>query len=108
MNEEKKNVPGMSLIVKTIAGYIQGFIILYGLYVIIGGSKLPGGAFPGGVIIAFSFILITLSHGRGIGLHKLTNRRTTMFTCIGVSIFLLTAIVGIFIADIFFLRRHRD
>lgn len=104
MDKEKESKPGMTLIVKTVASYIQGFIFLYGLYVILCGSSLPGGAFAGGVMIAFSFILIIFSHGRDIGLHKLGHHQTTILTCIGVLIFLSSALAGLFITDIFFIN----
>ena len=104
MDREKESTHGMTLIVKTIAGYMQGLVFLYGFYVIISGSSLPGGAFAGGVIIASSFILIVFSHGRDIGLHRLRNRQTTILTCIGVLVFLSAALAGLFIADIFFIN----
>jgi len=102
MDKEKESTPGMILIVKTVGAYIWGFIVLYGLYVIICGSTLPGGAFADGIIIAFSFVLIVFSHGRYIGRHKLGNRQISILTCIGVLIFLSAALAGLFIADIFF------
>ncbi len=104
MNIAKKTKTGMTLIVKTVAAWLRGLIFLYGIYVVVSGSALPGGAFPAGVIITSSFILVVLSHGRKIGLRKLTQRKTTILTGTGVLIFLLAALAGLFIADIFFLN----
>ena len=102
MDNAKKATLGMSLIVKTVADWLQGLILLFGVYVFISGSTLPGGAFPSGVIIALSFVLIILSHSRGVGLRRLKERQTTILTCIGVSIFLLAALSGLFIGNSFF------
>ena len=54
---------GMTIIVKKTTQLIAGMIFLYGIYVIAHGHLTPGGGFAGGVIIAGSFILITLSFG---------------------------------------------
>ncbi len=54
---------GMSVIVKKTTQLIAGMIFLYGIYVIIHGHLTPGGGFAGGVIIAGSFILVTLAFG---------------------------------------------
>jgi multisubunit Na+/H+ antiporter MnhB subunit len=54
---------GMTIIVKKTTQLIAGMIFLYGIYVITHGHLTPGGGFAGGVIIAGSFILITLSFG---------------------------------------------
>jgi multisubunit Na+/H+ antiporter MnhB subunit len=54
---------GMTIIVKKTAQLIAGMIFMYGIYVVIHGHLTPGGGFAGGVILAGSLILITLSHG---------------------------------------------
>jgi len=54
---------GMTLIVKKTTQLISGMIFMYGIYVIVHGHLTPGGGFAGGVIIAGSFILITLAYG---------------------------------------------
>jgi multicomponent Na+:H+ antiporter subunit B len=54
---------GMTLIVKKTAQLIAGMVFMYGIYVIIHGHLTPGGGFAGGVIVAGSFILVTLAHG---------------------------------------------
>lgn len=92
----------MSTIVKEVAGWVQGLILLFGVYVLISGSTLPGGAFPAGVIIAFSFILVILSHGREFGLRRFKHRHATILICIGVLIFLLTALSSLFVSGTFF------
>ena len=54
---------GMTLIVKKTTQLIAGMILMYGIYVIIHGHLTPGGGFAGGVIVAGSFILVTLAYG---------------------------------------------
>jgi multisubunit Na+/H+ antiporter MnhB subunit len=54
---------GMTIIVKKTAQLITGMIFMYGIYVITHGHLTPGGGFAGGVIVAGSLILVTLSHG---------------------------------------------
>lgn len=54
---------GMTLIVKKTTQLIAGMIFMYGIYVIIHGHLTPGGGFAGGVIVAGSFILVTLAYG---------------------------------------------
>lgn len=54
---------GMTIIVKKTTQLIAGMIFLYGIYVVVHGHLTPGGGFAGGVIIAGSFILVTLAFG---------------------------------------------
>lgn len=55
---------GMSLIVKTITRFTVWLIFLFGLYIFIHGHLTPGGGFAGGVIIALSYVHLTLAYGR--------------------------------------------
>ena len=55
---------GMTVIVKTVAEWIKGFIIFYGVYIVLLGHLSPGGGFAGGVIIACSFIMMELAFGK--------------------------------------------
>ena len=58
---------GMSLIVQTVSNWLKGFILLYGIHIILYGHLTPGGGFAGGVIAASAFVLITLAEGRREG-----------------------------------------
>ena len=78
----KTSKEGMSLIVKTVTHWLKGFLLLYGIYVVLYGHLTPGGGFPGGVILASAFILLTLS--------------------VGALIFLGVALLGLFIGGVFF------
>ena len=55
---------GMSPIVKTVTRWVSPFIIAFGIYIALTGHLTPGGGFPGGVIIAGCFILLTLAYGK--------------------------------------------
>lgn len=56
---------GMSPIVKTVTRWVSPFILAFGIYVALTGHLTPGGGFPGGVIIAGCFVLLTLAYGKG-------------------------------------------
>jgi len=64
MKERKQS--GMTFIVKTITNLIIGFMLVFGAYVVLYGHITPGGGFPGGVMIALTYILITLAYGRKV------------------------------------------
>lgn len=93
----------MSLIVKTIARITMGFMLLYGIYIIIHGHVSPGGGFAGGVIIALSFILIMLAFGKGLALKKVPASTASMFESFGAVMFLAIALAG-FMGGYFFLN----
>ena len=101
MNENPKE--GMSLIVKTVNRWLKGFILLFGIYLVLYGHLTPGGGFPGGVVIACAFILITLAEGQRIGMKTLSKTVASELDSVGALIFLIVAILGLFSADrIFF------
>jgi multicomponent Na+:H+ antiporter subunit B len=54
---------GMTIIVRTIARLLFPFMFLFGAYVVTHGHLTPGGGFPGGVIIAASFVMLILAYG---------------------------------------------
>lgn len=94
---------GMTLIVKKTTQLIAGLVFLYGIYVVLHGHLTPGGGFAGGVIIAGSFILLTLAYGSDF--MKLTREETgtTITENLAILTALLIALAGlIFGAGIFF------
>ncbi|MEO0132366.1 MAG: MnhB domain-containing protein [candidate division WOR-3 bacterium] len=92
----------MSVIVKTIAALIAGFIFLYGFYIIFHGHLTPGGGFAGGVIIAGSFILLVLAFGADEVKERSSYTFSSVFESIGGLLFLLIALLGIFAGSNFF------
>ena len=62
---------GMSPIVKTVTGWVKGFILVFGIYIVLYGHLTPGGGFGGGVILAMAFVLLTLAYGKDESLRRL-------------------------------------
>lgn len=93
---------GMSLIVKTVTRWVKGFIFVFGAYIVIYGHLTPGGGFPGGVIFAATFILITLAFGREYALRKIGKTLASELDSLGAILFLLIALLGIYFTGTFF------
>ena len=93
---EHQNKPGMTLIVKTITRLTVGLILLYGIYIVLHGHLSPGGGFPGGVIIALSFIHLMLAFGKDAALKRLNQLRASFFESLGAIIFLGLSLLGFF------------
>ena len=85
---------GMGEIVQTSARWLRGFILTYGIYVILYGHVTPGGGFAGGVVIACGFILLTLAGGETLGLSHFSRRAASTFDSVGVLLFLTLACAG--------------
>ncbi|HDN85557.1 MAG TPA: hypothetical protein ENG47_07385, partial [Candidatus Aerophobetes bacterium] len=94
----------MSVIVKTVAKFVVPPIVLFGIYMVLHGHLTPGGGFPGGVIIASSFILLTLAFGREVAFQKLKRSTASLLESIGGLIFLSLALLGIGFGGWFFLN----
>lgn len=94
---------GMTLIVKTITRLTVGLILLYGIYIVLHGHLSPGGGFPGGVIIALSFIHLLLAFGKDVALKKLDQARASFIESLGAIIFLGIALLG-FLGGYFFVN----
>lgn len=61
--EEAISVVHRDVILKTMAGIIAPFVILFGIYVVLNGHISPGGGFSGGAIIGAGLILIAQGFG---------------------------------------------
>ena len=81
---------GMGEIVETVARWIKGFILTYGIYVMLYGHITPGGGFEGGVIIACGFILPVLATGRT----DFNRKAASLLGSGGVLLFLAIALTG--------------
>lgn len=97
----KKQEPGMSLIVKTVTRLTAWLILLYGINIIVHGHLTPGGGFAGGVIIALSFIHLTLAYGKESVLRKLSNQTIHAWESVGALAFLAIALLGWARSDFF-------
>lgn len=103
MHRTDKDREGMTLVVKSVARFTMGLMLLFGIYIIIHGHVSPGGGFAGGVIIALSFILLMLAFGKELALKKVSASTASLFESIGAVIFLAIALTG-FIGGYFFLN----
>lgn len=97
---EKKE--GMSLIVKTVTDWLKGFILVFGLYLVLYGHLTPGGGFSGGVVVACGLILLMLAEGRRRALHTVSHRAAEDLDSTGALAFLVVALLGMVFAGIFF------
>lgn len=94
---------GMTLIVKKTSQLIAGMIFMYGIYVIVHGHLTPGGGFAGGVIMAGSFILITLAYGGDfMKLLKAESGTTIIESCATIMVIMLAVAGFLFGTKIFF------
>ena len=93
---------GMTLIVKTVTRWVKVFIFLYGAYIVITGHLSPGGGFAGGVIIACSYMLLTLAYGKDFAFGRFGLRVAGHLDSAGALIFLAVALFGLGIGGVFF------
>jgi multicomponent Na+:H+ antiporter subunit B len=96
------NRQGMSLIVKTVTECLRGVILLYGIYLIAYGHLTPGGGFPGGVVLASAFVLLTLAEGQRVALRVLSVPVVAELDSVGALVFLGVAVSGLVAAGVFF------
>ena len=95
---------GMSLIVKTVTRWLKGFLLLYGIYIVLYGHLTPGGGFSGGIIVACAFILLMLAEGQKISTCTLRKDIASILDSVGALIFLCVALAGLAKAGVFFLN----
>ena len=101
MKNENPN-EGMSLVVKAVTRWLKGFILLFGIYIVLYGHLTPGGGFAGGVIAACAFILLTLSNGQRVGLKTVSKTVASEMDSVGALMFLGVALAGFRIGGYFF------
>ena len=73
--EWERRIMEGDLILKKTASVLVPIILLFGIYVILGGHLGPGGGFSGGAIIGGGLILYTIAYGHE-RLQRLINMRT--------------------------------
>jgi len=94
---------GMSLIVKTVSHWLKVLLLLFGIQITLYGHLTPGGGFPGGVIVACAFILITLAESSRVSLNTLSKTVASELDSAGALIFLVIGIIGLLLTDSAFL-----
>lgn len=100
--DEADSRAGMSMIVQTVARWLKGPILLFGIYIVLYGHISPGGGFGGGVIIASAFILVTLATGEAAGLKLFSKGVAARLDSIGLLAFLLLGWLGTWFGSHFF------
>ena len=93
---------GMTLIVKTIAALLIGFILLFASYVILTGHLSPGGGFAGGVILAAGLLLVILAFGADAMRARMGHNLAILWESLGAIGFLAVAVLGSIITGTFF------
>lgn len=101
--EIKDTSKGMTPIVKTIARFVIGIIVIFGAYIVLYGHLTPGGGFAGGVILASAYVLLTLAFGKEMGLSKMTNTGASLLDNSGALAFVIIGLLG-FTGGYFFLN----
>lgn len=95
---------GMTIIVKTISGWVKVLIVLFGIYIVLFGHLTPGGGFAGGVILASSYVLLMLAFGREFVEKDLPLALDSKLDCLGAFMFAMIAILGLVFGGVFFLN----
>ena len=86
---------GMSPIVRTVSLWVKGFILVFGIYIVLYGHLTPGGGFGGGVIIAMAFVLMTLCCGKHEALKRMPLGIAGEMDSVGALMFLIIALLGL-------------
>jgi len=86
---------GMSMIVKTISGWVKVLIFLFGIYITLFGHLTPGGGFAGGVILACSYVLLMLAFGGKFAKENLSPSLVSKLDCVGALMFIAIALFGL-------------
>lgn len=92
--EIRESKAGMTLIVKTIARFAMGIIVIFGAYIVLYGHLTPGGGFAGGVILACGYIILTLAFGKDLALKKLSDQGASIMDNSGALVFLIIGLLG--------------
>jgi multisubunit Na+/H+ antiporter MnhB subunit len=92
--KEKKN-SGMTFIVKTITNVMVGFMLVFGAYIVLYGHITPGGGFPGGVMVALAYILVTLAYGRKVVESMVSGMAGSIADDLGALAFLILGLIGL-------------
>jgi multisubunit Na+/H+ antiporter MnhB subunit len=101
--EIRESKSGMTSIVKTIARFAMGIIVIFGIYIVLYGHLTPGGGFAGGVILACGYIILTLAFGKDISLRKMSDQAASILDNSGALAFLIIGLLG-YMGGYFFLN----
>ena len=94
---------GMSLVVKTVTRLIVGFVLIFGVVVVLYGHLTPGGGFAGGVVLSCALILTLLAFGSELTARLMEEHSASVWDCVGAFAFLVIALLG-YLGGTFFLN----
>lgn len=94
----------MSVIVKTIAAFLFPIAMMFSFYVIMHGHLTPGGGFQGGAVGASAVALLIVAFGIKYVEKKSDEEKISSFESIGGIIFVLVALIGIFLSTSFLIN----
>ncbi|NYT05462.1 MAG: sodium:proton antiporter [Methanomicrobiales archaeon] len=92
----------MSKIVRTAAGWLFPFILVFGFYIVMHGHLTPGGGFQGGAVIATGFVLLIVAGSYGDISRRITKASLSGGETLGLLLFIVTAITGLALGGTFF------
>jgi multisubunit Na+/H+ antiporter MnhB subunit len=87
---------GMSFIVKSTAGFISIFILIFGISVIIKGHSGPGGGFAGGIIISLALVNLIVAFGKYKAISMISKNISSHLEAMGAALFFIIIIIGFF------------
>jgi multisubunit Na+/H+ antiporter MnhB subunit len=90
----RESKSGMTSIVKTIARFAMGIIVIFGIYIVLYGHLTPGGGFAGGVILACGYIILTLAFGKDLSLKKMSDQAASILDNSGALAFMVIGLLG--------------
>ncbi|NGM71219.1 pesticidal protein Cry4Aa [Natronolimnobius sp. AArcel1] len=97
--DDPPTVVTQSPVVKTAARMLTPFVVVFGIYLTLFGTSLPGGAFQGGVVMASAIVLIALSFGFEPTRQWLDGRALAGLFVLGAGLFGGIAFSGIVVGD---------
>ncbi len=86
---------GMTFIVKIVLSLIMGFMFVLGVSLILYGHLTPGGGFPGGVVLAISFVALVIVFGREQALKVVPDFTASLLDSLAIFAFLIIAVIGL-------------
>jgi multicomponent Na+:H+ antiporter subunit B len=78
-----------------------GFMLVFGAYIVLYGHITPGGGFPGGVMVALAYILVTLAYGRKVVESMVSGMAGSIADDLGALSFLILGLIGLWLGGKF-------
>ncbi|HDQ08430.1 MAG TPA: sodium:proton antiporter [Methanoculleus sp.] len=92
----------MSSLVRTGAGILMPFLLVFGFYIVLHGHLTPGGGFQGGAVIATAFVLLMVAYSYEIIWERISLEFLKNTETLGLMLFILTALIALVAGLAFF------